>query len=320
MLAYASGCVVLVGDFADLCDGGAVVVPLEQGVAARLTPSDVLQAHAGQDGAESSWFDGEEGPLAFVGALATIAAAWGRARGGHLQLDGGLPLEAHAASLAPRAVAVARATLASTGVTLEDDALAAVAREALARTGTLRAGVECAGAALGTTAWVRMDGGVARAEAIDCRIHVTVARLPAGGAAAVGEPAGSVRLARVHAGEGARLRDVLAVQRTASVRTALETQSAVAAAVRRALLAGDAVKVGEALDRAQAILESELCAAVPELADPGANRTVRALRRAGALGARALATLPGGIVAVWRNADEAREGAARIDAMGLTLL
>jgi hypothetical protein len=255
-----------------------------------------------------------------VGALATIAAAWGRARGGHLQFDGHMRLEPHAASLAPRAVAAARAILASTGVTLDDDALAAVARDALARTGTPRAGVECAGAALGTTGWVRMDGGVARAEGIECRALVTVARLPVAGASAGGEPAGSARLARVHAGEGARLRDVLAVQRTASVRTALESQGALAAAVRRALLAGDAVKVGEALDRAQAILESELCAAVPELADPGANRTVRALRRAGALGARALATLPGGIVAVWRNADEAREGAARIDAMGLTLL
>jgi hypothetical protein len=175
-------------------------------------------------------------------------------------------------------------------------------------------GLEALGAAFGAPLHARACGGRLRAEPLETRLPLTVGRLPNAGAG----PSRHV-LADLWNGTGARLRDVLAVQRTGALRTALETQSLLARAARRAALAHDLPVLGELLDRAQRLHEDELCAIVPGLADAGTYRVVRALRRAGALGARALPTLPGGVVALWRDEEEAGSGAARLDAMGLSV-
>jgi hypothetical protein len=282
-------------------------------VRARARTVSGLSARDRSLGGEHAWFEGEDGPLSWIDALArALGRTWGVARGVDVEIDGDLPLEPVPDSLAARGVATARAWLRALGRELPAEEVAMLVTGALHDAAAPHLGLEALGAAFGGPLHARASGGQLRAEPIEARLPLTVARLP-------GASAGASRqtIADLWAGSGARLRDVAAVQRTSAVRTALETQSVLARVARRAAAAQDLPVLGELLDRAQRLHEEELCAIVPGLSEAGTYRVVRALRRAGALGARALPTLPGGVVALWRDEEEARAGAARLDAMGL---
>jgi mevalonate kinase len=168
--------------------------------------------------------------------------------------------------------------------------------------------------AWGTPLFLRFTGEEVSAEALPAHVALAVGSF----AAPRDTRAILATLGRHHRGEVA-VRDWEGVRRVGAVRGALDGFGEQATRAREALLRGDVRALGGAMDICQEIYEEELMPAFPELRAPGLVKAVRALRRAGALGAKFSGAGGDGSVIGLYAPDDPRvaEGVAALDALGL---
>ncbi len=278
------GRVCLLGEHNDWAGGAAVVVPMDRGITVHGEPAESLSATALFEGQSLAWAAGEEpGPLRFVPAVAAeMAERFGIPTNARLHVGGDLPAGRGFSSSAALSVALVRvfAGLAGRALTRDEEIEAAYAAE------RNRVGVACgrldpAACAWGLPLHLRFEGDELRAEPLPARLALAV-----GSFRAPRDTAGILAtLGRYFRGE-VPLRDPEAVRRVGAVRGAIEGFGAHAAHGRIALLEGDLPALGGAMDACQEIYEEELMATLPALHAPGLVRAVRALRAAGALGAK----------------------------------
>lgn len=312
--ARAPGAVPLLGELADLVGGAALVVPAGRAVRAHVHPGEAgLTATDRSCGAEEAWFPGEDGPLGIVGHVAALLhTRWSVATAVEATFEGDLPLGRAPSELAARAAALVGAWCRRMGATWDDAEKANIARLACHRAGVPDAGVLAVTGVYDAAIHMRVDGEACLATPLETHLHVSVGRqhgLPA--------PEDALReMALLLRGEFPA-RDLLTHQRVATVRNALDELAVLATHARRVSEGSDLAALGNLLDRAQRVAERELAQAVPELVSAASARTARRMRDNGALGARALLSEPGTVVALWRNAAEADAAARTLDAMGM---
>lgn len=278
------GRICLLGEHNDWAGGAAVVVPMDRAVAVIAEAADGLSATAVLEGRQLSWEAGQDpGPLRFVPAVAEeMAARFGIAPAAHVHIAGDLPAGRGFSSSAALSVALVRtfAALAERPLSLDETIEAAYAAE------HDRLGVGCgrldpAACAWGTPLFLRFAGDRTEVEALPARL-----RLAVGSFRAPRDTVGILATLGRHFRGEVPLRDPDAVRRVGAVRGALEGFGAQATFGRDALYDGDLVALGGAMDACQELYEEELMAALPELRAPGLVRAVRALKAAGALGAK----------------------------------
>ena len=115
-----------------------------------------------------------------------------------------------------------------------------------------------------------------------------------------------------------RLRDFEAARQVGAVRDALDASGARAVDGRRALVEGDLRALGAAMNACQDIYEEDLLPVVPELHAPRLIKAVRALRAAGALGAKfSGAGGDGSVIGLFPH-GRAAPGVAALDRPGTT--
>ncbi len=312
--ARAPGAVPLLGELADLVGGCALVVPEGRAVRARVHLGEAgLTATDRSCGAEEAWFPGEEGPLGIVGHVAALLhTRWSVATAVEASFEGDLPLGRAPNELAARAAALVGAWSRRMGATWNDAEKANAARLACHHAGAPDAGILAVAGVYDAAVHVRVDGEACLATPLDTHLHVSVGRLHG-----LPTPEDALReMALLLRGEFPA-RDLLAHQRVATVRNALDELAMLATHARRVSEAGDLAALGNLLDQAQRVTERELAQAAPELVSTASARTARRMRDNGALGARALLSEPGTVVALWRNAAEADAAVQMLDAMGM---
>lgn len=311
------GRVCLVGEHNDWAGGCAVVVPMDRFVRVRARAAATLGATAVLEGRALAWAPPEPpGPLQFVPAVAAVlAAAWGHPVTGQVHLEGELPAGRGFSSSAAVCVALVRAFAELYGRTVGTEEAAELAYRA-EHDGC---GVACGrldplACAWGTPLFLRFTGEEVSAEALPAHFALALGSF----AAPRDTRAILATLGRHHRGEVA-VRDWEGVRRVGAVRGALDGFGEQASRAREALLHGDVRALGGAMDICQEIYEEELMPAFPELRAPGLVKAVRALRRAGALGAKFSGAGGDGSVIGLYAPDDPRvaEGVAALDALGL---
>ncbi len=304
----------MLGELADLVGGSALILPKRRAIGAHVFLGEAgLTATDRSCGAEEAWFPGEDGPLAIVGHVAALLhTRWSVATAVEATFEGDLPLGRAPSELAARAAALVGAWSRRMGASWDDAEKANVARLACHHAGAPEAGILAVAGVYDAAVHVRVDGEACLATPLDTHLHVSVGRLN-------GQPPPSDTLS-----EMALLlrgdfpaRDLLAHQRVATVRNALDELAMLATHARRVSEGSDLAALGNLLDRAQRVAERELAQAVPELVSAASARTARRMRDNGALGARALLSEPDTVVALWRNAAEADAAVRILDAMGM---
>lgn len=304
----------MLGELADLVGGCALVVPEGRAVGAHVHLGEAgLTATDRSCGAEEAWFPGEHGPLDIVGHVAAVLhARWSVATAVEATFEGDLPLGHRPSELAARAAALVAGWSRRLGARWDVAEQANLARLACHRADAPEAGILAVAGVYEAAVHVRVDGEACLATPLDTHLHVSVGRLN-------GQPPPRDALretALLLRGEFPA-RDLLAHQRVATVRNALDELAVLVSHARRVSESGDLAALGSLLDRAQRIAERELAQAVPELVSTASARTARRMRDNGALGARALLSEPDTVVALWRNAAEADAAVRILDAMGM---
>ncbi|MEN9787464.1 MAG: hypothetical protein RLZZ299_2728 [Pseudomonadota bacterium] len=304
-VAHAPGTLVVIGDPAEWTDASALVVPTERRVTVVAEHATGLEALRSAD--DEAWFDGEDGPLAWIGRLAhTLSRTWGLPRTGRLRLEGDLR---HGQGVrAAAAIAVVRALAGLHGRTLDPAQEIALARESC----PFRA-LALAGSAHGTPIHVRTAHGDIHATPVSGHLHLVHGRFPRSDT----PRRARAELRAMLAGE-LRLRDVVAVHRVAALHSAVEDHEAETRHLLDALRRRSVGEVGAALEAAARADAARSRDSLGGLRCPGAVQALRALAASGSPGARMLG--PGGdlgVVAVFADADGAAGGARALDALGV---
>lgn len=309
------GRICLLGEHCDWAGGASIVVPMDRGIRVQITASPLLSATAVLEGQAIDWRHGEDGPLRFVGAVVDeLHDRFNLSRSGAVHIEGDLPAGRGFSSSAAVCVGLVRAFAAEAGLALSRDEEIEIAYRAEHD----RCGINCgrldhAAVAWGTPVFLRFVGDEMDAEPLPACLELAVGSFPT--------PRDTVgilaALGRYHRGE-VPLRDFDAVRTVGAVRGAIEGFAAQATHARRALLEGDIVALGAAMDVCQDIYEEELMAALPELYAPGLVRAVRALRAAGALGAKfSGAGGDGSVIGLFPPRGGVAAGVAALDTLGL---
>ncbi len=306
------GRVCLVGEHCDWAGGAAIVAPLDLSVHVSATAAETLSASAFHNGREWAWTAGEDpGPLRFVPAVAAELGV----ETGAVRIDGDLPAGRGFSSSAAVCVGIARALANLHGRSLTADEAAGVAYNAEHG----RVGINCGrldplACAHGTPLFLQFSGEAYEMEAIPAHFDLAVGsfRVPRD------TPGILAELGRYHRGD-VPLRDWDGVARVGAVRGAIEGFGAQAIHARDALFAGDLRALGGAMDTCQEIYEEELMSALPMLRAPGLVKAVRALRAAGALGAKfSGAGGEGSVIGLYKARDpRVIDGVAALDRLGL---
>lgn len=311
----APGRICLLGEHCDWAGGAALVVPLDRSVRVTAAPAETLSASSSLEGRELRWDGGDPGPLALVPAVAEVLAErLGRPVTGALRFDSDLPAGRGFSSSAAFAVATARVLARLAGKELGADEAADVAYVAEHD----RLGIACGrmdqlACAYGLPLFLRFEGGDPAVEPVPARLALAVGsfRRPRDTAGIL------AALARHHRGD-VPLRDWDGIRRVGAVRGAIEGFAVQARHGRVALLEGDLRALGGAMDACQEIYEEELMTAFPELHAPGLVRAARALKAAGALGAKfSGAGGEGSVVGLFSPGGPAGAGVVALDALGL---
>ncbi len=311
------GRICLVGEHNDWAGGAAIVVPMDRFVHVRLRPAPTLSATAVLEGQVLTWSGtGEAGALRFVPAVAKVCGAlWGVECVGMIHIEGELLAGRGFSSSAAVCVALVRAFAEQSGRTLSPPEVAELAWQAEAE----ECGVNCGrldplACAWATPLYLRFNGDEVDGEPLPAHLGLAVGSFPA--------PRDTVAilstLGRHHRGEVA-VRDWEGVRRVGAVRGALEGFGEQARHARDALLNGDLIALGASMNVCQDIYEEELMPAFVELRAPGLVRAVRALRQAGALGAKfSGAGGDGSVVGLYRPDDpQLAAGVSALDRLGL---
>ena len=310
------GRVCLVGEHNDWAGGCAVVVPLDRFLRVRASTHDQLSATAILHGKHLEWTEGEDpGALRFVPAVADVLAARGVPRRGKFHIDGELPAGRGFSSSAATCVALVRGLAGLHGVHLD----AAEVAELAYRAEHDVCGVNCGrldplACAHGMPLFLRFSGDDTLSEPLPAHLSLAVGafRTPRDTVAIL------AALGTYHRGE-ISVRDWNAVPKVGAVRGAIEGFGEQARHARDALLAGNLVALGAAMDSCQDIYEDELMTALPELWAPGLVKAVRALRSAGAIGAKfSGAGGDGSVIGLYAPGDaKIAAGVAALDQLGL---
>lgn len=311
------GRVCLVGEHNDWAGGAAIVVPMDRFVRVRTKAASTLSATAVLEGRAIAWQAGEEpGALQFVPAVASVLAEeWQRPVTGAIHIEGELPAGRGFSSSAAVCVALVRGFAELCGLVVSTPEAAELAYRAEHDVCGIGCGrLDPLACAWGVPLYLRFNGD-----------DVGVDLLPAHLALAVGSfrtprdtPAILSTLGRHYRGEVA-VRDWEGVRRVGAVRGALDGFGEQARSARDALYEGDLRALGASMDVCQEIYEEELMPAFPELRAPGLVKAVRALRQAGALGAKfSGAGGDGSVIGLYRPDDpRIREGVAALDRLGV---
>ncbi len=292
------------------------MVPMDREIRVEARPDEDLCATALLEGTELTWRAGEEpGPLFLVPAVVEeLAERWGLPRQGSIRIEGELLPGRGFSSSAAVAVALVRAWAALHGMTLDPAQVADAAWHAEHGRGGVACGrLDPLACAYGLPLYLEFDGDAFRVEPIPARLDLAVGafRAPRDTHAIL------AALGRHFRGD-VPLRDFDAVRRVGAVRNALEGFGAQARHGRRALLDGDLVALGGAMNTCQEIYEEELMETLPELRAPGLVRAVRALRASGAMGAKfSGAGGDGSVIGLYHPGGPVRDGVAALDALGL---
>jgi hypothetical protein len=308
-VAQAPGTLVLVGDHAEWIDGAAIVVPTGRVVTVHAAHAPALEAVHASHAGEEPWFDGEDGPLAWIGALARgLSRTWGLPRTGSLRVEGDLGPGHGQGWRASAAIATVRALAG-----LHGRALSPAQEVALVRDSCGFRSLALTGAAHATALHARTAHGTAHATPLSASLHLSVGRFPRGDT-----PRRAGAEVRTMLSGALRLRDGAAVRRVAALHSALENHELAVAQALDALRTGSAGGVGAALTQAARADLARSRDALGGLAAPGSTHALRTLSSLGALGARMVG--PGGdlgVLAVFSDADGARAGATALDALGM---
>lgn len=310
------GRVCLLGEHNDWAGGASVVVPMDRAVVVRAEPAADLRATATMEGRGLAWTPGEDpGPLRFVPAVAAeLDARYGLPETGAVHVEGDLPPGRGFSSSAAVCVGLARALAGLHGRALSRDEAADVAYAAERD----RLGIECGrldplACAWGLPLYLRFADDRVDVEPLPARFDLAV-----GAFSAPRDTAGILRELARHFRGDVPLRDYDAVRRVGAVRGAMEAFGANAVRGREAMLEGDLVALGRAMDGCQEAYEEELMAALPLLHAPGLVRATRALKVSGALGAKfSGAGGDGSVVGLFPPGGAVVDGVAALDAQGL---
>lgn len=323
----APGRICLVGEHCDWAGGASVVVPVDRRVEVHAEPAPGLVVRSHLDGRELRWSPGGEVPPALFLAPAVVEALRRHVEveaRGHYTLSTDLPAGRGLSSSAAFCVALGRAMLRAAGRPCPPDFVAEIAYLAEHEV----AGVACGRLdPLACAHGLPLYLGFPPAEAGGRAAPGQVEPLPAHFDLAVGTfptprdtHAILDALSRHWRGE-VPLRDWDATRRVGAVRSAIEGFAAQAEHARIAMIEGDLRALGGAMDTCQEIYEEELASTLSELRAPGLMRAVRALRAAGALGAKfSGAGGDGSVIGLFPPGGAARAGVAALDAMGLDAL
>lgn len=319
------GRVCLVGEHNDWAGGCAIVVPMDRSVVVRARAWPTLAATAVFEGAALAWEAGEQpGPLMFVPAVARVLSdVWGRGCTGIVHIEGDLPAGRGFSSSAAVCVALVCAFSALHGRAVDTAAAAELAYRAEHDVCGINCGrLDPLACAWGKPLYLRFEGDAVDVEPVPANFALAVGsfRAPrdtAGILAALGrrfrgETAAGSRIGERTGGRNGSLNVQV-------VRDALEGFGIQARSARQALFAGDLGALGNAMDRCQEIYEDALMPALPELLAPGLVQAVRALRAAGALGAKfSGAGGDGSVIGLFAVADVAMlRGVAALEGLGL---
>jgi mevalonate kinase len=315
-VSFTPGRICLVGEHCDWAGGASIVVPLDRFLRVTASEAPELAAEATMEGRSLAWREGgDPGPLRYVPAVADeLAARFGMPRRGHVSISGDLPPGRGFSSSAALCVGVARALGTLHGLALDASTAADVAYAAERE----RVGVNCGrldplACAHGVPLFLRFAAGEAEVEPLAAHLALAV-----GAFAAPRDTPGMLHELGVHHRGEVPLRDMEAVRRVGAVRGAIEGFAAQSFAARQALVGGDLVALGASMDVCQEIYEEELAEALPILRAPGLGRAVRALRAAGALGAKFSGCGGDGSVIGLYRPGQAGPGVAALDRLGLS--
>lgn len=317
--ATAPGRLCLLGEHCDWAGGSSLVVPMDRGVRVTATPATTSSAVSVLEGRELRWAEGEDPGALFL--VPAVLDALSRFRGERcaaaVHITSDLPAGRGFSSSAALTTAAVRALSGLYGDSLSPGEVAEVA---------YRAEHDIAGVACG-----RLDPlacayglplGLRFANTNDEPPEVTP--LPAHLDLAVGAfraPRDTHTildtLALHHRGD-VPLRDWEAIRRVGAVRAAIEGFAAQAEHGRSALIGGDLRALGGAMDTCQEIYEEDLMGSFPALRAPGLVRAVRALRAAGAWGAKfSGAGGDGSVIGLYPPGGGVDRGVRALDALGL---
>lgn len=311
------GRVCLIGEHNDWAGGAAIVVPIDRHVRVRIDEAATLSATAVLEGKALAWRQGEDpGALRLVPAVAQVLSAhWRRPVCGAIHVEGDLPAGRGFSSSAAVCVALVRAFAARYGETLTTAEVADLAYRAEHDVCGIGCGrLDPLACAWGIPLYLTFSGDDVAAEPLPAHLALAIGsfRAPRDTANIL------ATLGRHHRGEVA-VRDWEGVVRVGAVRGALAGFGEQARQARQALYTGDLQALGGSMNVCQEIYEEELMPAFPELRAPGLVKAVRALRQAGALGAKFSGAGGDGSVIGLYPADDPRlsEGVAALDRLGI---
>lgn len=316
-MSSVPGRICLVGEHNDWAGGAAIVVPVDRHVHVRARPAESLAATAVLDGRALSWRVGEPpGALLFVPAVAQVVGnAWGVTIQANVHIEGDLPAGRGFSSSAAVCVALVRAFAELTGREVGVSEAAELAYRAEHDVCGIGCGrLDPLACAWATPLYLRFSGDEVDVEPLPAHFGLAIGsfRAPRDTAAIL------ATLGRHHRGEVA-VRDWEGVRRVGAVRGALDGFREQARHAKEALLNGDPRALGASMDVCQDIYEEELMPAFAELHAPGLVRAVRALRKAGALGAKfSGAGGDASVIGLYAPDDPAvAGGVAALDALGI---
>ena len=311
----APGRLCLVGEHCDWAGGQALTVPMDRAVTVEWWSSEPPASSKRGPFAATAWFEGREerwsgdGDPGLLRLIPAVFSALGVPLIGRIAIRGDLPAGRGFSSSAAVCVGLVRALRPD----WEPQDVAEAAYQAERATGSACGRMDPLACAWAVPLAMRFHGDAVLVEPISGRCALAVGVFPA--------PRDTVGILRIltqhHAGEVA-LRDWAAVGRVGAVRGAIEGFAAQAGPAAAALRDHDLRALGGAMDACQEIYEEELVPAFPELRAPGLVRAVRALRAAGALGAKFTGAGGDGSVIGLYPPGGAAAGVRALDALGLS--
>ncbi len=317
--ASAPGRVCLLGEHCDWAGGTSLTMPLPLSVSVCFQPDGgpVLRARSG--GRQSAWPlpippsgpRNKRDPLRYIAAVSmSVGTAGHPCPGGVVTVESDLPEGRGFSSSAALCVATAKAMLASQGVELPPRQVAHVAYEAERE----RVGIPCGlldqlACSHARPLLIEWGGRSPRVHGVHlgARVFLVVGSFP--------EPRDTAgilkRLNELHRGRG-RSEDAAAVQR------ALACWGEAAHEGAQALALGKLETLGEWMNKAQEVYETELARRIAELRAPRLIQACEMLREADALGAKfSGAGGDGSVVALARDEAHASALGSLLRSMGL---
>ncbi len=308
--ASAPGRICLVGEHCDWAGGAGLTVPMDRSVRLewRATgESPRFGATSWFEGREARW-NGEGDPGLFRLIPACFDAV-GEALSGELRITADLPAGRGFSSSAALCVAMVRALRPGWDPTT----IAEAAYSAERATGSEIGRMDPLACAWGVPLHLRFHGDAVICEPVAGRCALAVGVFPS----PRDTRAILTTLNQHHAGE-VSLRDWSAVARVGAVRGAIERFAAETDRATEALRDHDLAVLGGAMNACQDVYEDDLVPSFPELRAPGLARAVRALRAAGALGAKFTGAGGDGSVIGLYEPGKAEAGVRALDALGLS--